>query len=126
VERTSLRQDDVDVALLYDGFTFNAVSWLESLGFCEPGGARDFIDEGRGIALGGRLPVNPSGGLLACGHPVGATGLMQAVTTFWQLQHSVGKHFGNDKLQVKDARRGLIHSHAGTGTYVTVSILERP
>jgi len=39
VERTSLRQDDVDVALLYDGFTFNAVSWLESLGFCEPGGA---------------------------------------------------------------------------------------
>ena len=51
--RTSVRQDEVDVALLYDGFTFNAVSWLESLGFCEPGGARDFIDEGRGIALGG-------------------------------------------------------------------------
>jgi acetyl-CoA acetyltransferase/uncharacterized OB-fold protein len=65
--RTSLRQDDVDVALLYDGFTFNAVSWLESLGFCEPGGARDFIDEGRGIALGGRLPVNPHGGQLSAG-----------------------------------------------------------
>ena len=60
--RTALRPDDVDVALLYDGFTFNAVSWLESLGFCEPGGARDFIDEGRGIALDGRLPVNPHGG----------------------------------------------------------------
>jgi acetyl-CoA acetyltransferase/uncharacterized OB-fold protein len=65
--RTSLRQDDVDVALLYDGFTFNAISWLESLGFCEPGGARDFIDEGRGIALGGRLPVNPHGGQLSAG-----------------------------------------------------------
>jgi len=70
--------------------------------------------------------VNPSGGLLACGHPVGATGLMQAVTMFWQLQHTIPKHFGNDQLQVKNARRGLIHSHAGTGTYVTVSVLEKP
>ena len=51
---------------------------------------------------------------------------MQAVTIFWQLQHTIGKHFGNDAVQVKNARRGLIHSHAGTGTYVTVSILERP
>jgi acetyl-CoA C-acetyltransferase len=64
--------------------------------------------------------------LLACGHPVGASGLMQAVTTLWQLQHTIPKHFGNPTLQVNDARRGLIHSHAGTGTYVTVSILERP
>ena len=48
------------------------------------------------------------------------------VTMFWQLQHTIPKHFGNDQLQVKNARRGLIHSHAGTGTYVTVTILERP
>src|SRR5579875_3659859 len=65
--RTDLRPEDVDVALLYDGFTFNAVSWLESLGFCGTGEARDFIDEGRGIALGGRLPVNPHGGQLSAG-----------------------------------------------------------
>jgi acetyl-CoA acetyltransferase/uncharacterized OB-fold protein len=65
--RTDLRPDDIDVALLYDGFTFNAVSWLESLGFCEPGGAGDFIDSGRGIALDGRLPVNPHGGQLSAG-----------------------------------------------------------
>jgi len=65
--RTSVRPDEVDLALLYDGFTFNAVSWLESLGFCEPGGARDFIDSGRGIALGGRLPLNPHGGQLSAG-----------------------------------------------------------
>ena len=51
---------------------------------------------------------------------------MQAVTLFWQLQRTIGEHFGNDRLQVKNAKRGLIHSHAGTGTYVTVSILERP
>lgn len=65
--RTSLRHDDVDVALLYDGFTFNAVSWLEGLGFCEPGRAVDFVDEGRGIAMGGRLPLNPHGGQLSAG-----------------------------------------------------------
>jgi acetyl-CoA acetyltransferase/uncharacterized OB-fold protein len=65
--RTDLRPGDVDLALLYDGFTFNLVSWLESLGFCETGGARDFIDEGRGIAIGGRLPVNPHGGQLSAG-----------------------------------------------------------
>jgi acetyl-CoA C-acetyltransferase len=62
--------------------------------------------------------------LLACGHPVGATGLMQAVFAFWQLQGSVAKHLGNGMLQVKNAKRGLIHSHAGTGTYITVSIME--
>ncbi|MGA5704117.1 thiolase C-terminal domain-containing protein [Peterkaempfera bronchialis] len=65
--RTELGPDDVDVALLYDGFTFNALSWLEALGFCEAGGARDFIDKGRGIALDGRLPLNPHGGQLSAG-----------------------------------------------------------
>ena len=65
--RTSLRPSDVDVAELYDGFTFNALSWLEGLGFCELGGARDFIDSGRGIALGGTLPLNTHGGQLSAG-----------------------------------------------------------
>ncbi len=66
-------------------------------------------------------PVNPSGGLIACGHPVGATGLMQGVFALWQLQGTIGKHFGDDRrCRCKNARRGAIHSHAGTGTYVTV------
>ncbi len=68
--------------------------------------------------------VNPSGGLIACGHPVGATGLMQAVFAIWQLQGTIEKHFKSPVLQIKNAKRGAIHSHAGTGTYVTVSILE--
>ncbi len=72
-----------------------------------------------------RIPVNPSGGLLACGHPVGATGLMQAVFAFWQIQGTIGKHLGDNTLQIKEAKKGLIHSHAGTGTYITVSILEK-
>ena len=69
-------------------------------------------------------PVNPGGGLIACGHPVGATGLMQAVFAIWQLQGTIAKHFGDPALQVPKAKRGVIQSHAGTGTYVTVSILE--
>jgi acetyl-CoA C-acetyltransferase len=82
------------------------------------------IDYGLELKDAPQCAVNPSGGLIACGHPVGATGLMQAVFAIWQLQGLIGKHFGDDTLQVKDAHRGAIHSHAGTGTYVTVSILE--
>jgi len=117
--------EDLDVIELHDAYTSSELQTYEDLGLCKYGEGGRFIESGQ-PALDGKLPVNPSGGLLACGHPVGATGLMQAVTLFWQLQGRIGKHFGNDKLQVKDARRGLIHSHAGTGTYVTVSILERP
>jgi acetyl-CoA C-acetyltransferase len=50
---------------------------------------------------------------------------MQAVFAIWQLQGTIGRHFGDPALQVENATRGAIHSHAGTGTYVTVSILER-
>ena len=56
---------------------------------------------------------------------MGATGLMQGVFAIWQLQGSIKKHFKDDRLQVRDAKRGAIHSHAGTGTYVSVSVLER-
>jgi len=84
------------------------------------------IDYGLGnLPRQGEIPVNPSGGLIACGHPVGATGLMQAVFALWQLQGTIKKHLRDDTIQVKDAKRGAIHSHAGTGTYVTVSILEK-
>jgi acetyl-CoA acetyltransferase len=65
--RTGLTPDDVDVALLYDGFTFNAVSWLEGLGFCGPGEAAGFVGDGSAIALGGKLPLNPHGGQLSAG-----------------------------------------------------------
>jgi acetyl-CoA C-acetyltransferase len=51
---------------------------------------------------------------------------MQGVFAFWQLQGTIGKHLGSSKLQVKNAKRGAIHSHAGTGTYITVTIMERP
>ena len=84
----SLRPDDVDVALLYDGFTFNAVSWIEALGFCGFGEAQDWLDGGRRIALDGDLPVNPHGGQLSEGRTHGFGFLHEAVT---QLRGEAGE-----------------------------------
>ncbi len=126
---------ELDFVELHDAYTSSEIQTYEDLGLCRYGEGGPFAASGKAflpnIDYGLDLPeeavcaVNPSGGLIACGHPVGATGLMQAVFATWQLQGSIHKHFGDDTLQVKDARRGAIHSHAGTGTYVTVSILER-
>jgi len=117
--------EDLDFIELHDAYTSSEIQTYEDLGLCRYGEGGRFIEEGH-PTLTGKIPVNPSGGLLACGHPVGATGLMQAVFAHWQLQGTIAEHFGGDAtLQIPNARRGLIHSHAGTGTYVTVSILER-
>ena len=120
---------------LHDAYTSSEIQTYEDLGLCRYGEGGPFAASGKafmpGIDYGLTLhekpvcPVNPSGGLIACGHPVGATGLMQAVFAIWQLQGTIEKHFGDQALQVQDAKRGAIHSHAGTGTYVTVSVLER-
>ena len=115
--------NELDLVELHDAYTSSEIQTYEDLGLCKYGEGGSFIDEGK-PALNGKIPVNPSGGLLACGHPVGATGIMQGVFAFWQLQRTIKKHFGNDKLQLPNPKRGLIHSHAGTGTYVTVSIME--
>jgi len=126
---------ELDFIELHDAYTSSEIQTYEDLGLCRYGEGGPFAASGKafmpGIEYGLNLPdkpvcpVNPSGGLIACGHPVGATGLMQNVFAIWQLQGTIAKHFGNPTLQVKDAKRGATHSHAGTGTYVTVSVLER-
>ncbi len=127
--------EDLDFIELHDAYTSSEIQTYEDMGLCRYGEGGKFVEAGKPFlpsvdygyrfAEQGKIPVNPSGGLIACGHPVGATGLMQAVFALWQLQGSIGRHFGDAALQVKDARRGAIHSHAGTGTYVVVTILER-
>jgi acetyl-CoA acetyltransferase len=112
--RTSLRPSDVDLALVYDGFTFNAVSWLEALGFCGIGEAKDWIDGGRRIALDGELPVNPHGGQLSEGRTHGFGFLFEAVT---QLRHDAGER------QVPGARTAVVTS--GGGTPSGVLLLQR-
>lgn len=125
---------ELDFVELHDAYTSSEIQTYEDLGLCRYGEGGPFAASGKAflpnVEYDIDLPketacaVNPSGGLIACGHPVGATGLMQAVFAIWQLQNTVSKHFKDDTLQIKDAKRGAIHSHAGTGTYVTVSVLE--
>ena len=69
--RTTLGPEDVDVAELYDGFTFNCLSWIEALGFCEIGDAKHFLDGGKNIARDGVLPLNTNGGQLSHGRTHG-------------------------------------------------------
>lgn len=96
--RTTLRPDDVDLALLYDGFTFNCVSWLEALGFCGIGEARDFLDGGKNIARDGSLPVNPHGGQLSAGRTHGMGLFHEAVV---QLRGDAGeRQISNAKVAV--------------------------
>jgi acetyl-CoA acetyltransferase len=75
---TDFRQADVSVANLYDGFSIMTMLWLESLGFCGPGEAFDFIQDGR-IALDGQLPLNPNGGSLGAGRMHGAAHLVDSI-----------------------------------------------
>ena len=112
--RTSLRPADVDLALVYDGFTFNAISWLEALGFCGFGEAKDWIDGGRRIALDGELPVNPHGGQLSEGRTHGFGFLYEAVA---QLRHEAGER------QVAGATTAVVTS--GGGTPSGVLLLQR-
>ena len=111
---TDMQPSEVDLALVYDGFTFNAISWLEGLGFCGFGEAYDWLDGGRRIALDGELPVNPHGGQLSEGRSHGFGFLYEAVT---QLRHDAGAR------QVADAKSAVVTS--GGGTPSGVLLLQR-
>ncbi|MGU3650158.1 thiolase C-terminal domain-containing protein [Mycolicibacterium sp. A43C] len=99
--RTSLRPSDVDVAQLYDGFTFNCLSWLEALGFCGIGEAKDFLDGGGAIARDGIIPLNTHGGQLSHGRTHGMGLIHEAVS---QLRGEAGDR------QVTDARIAVVSS----------------
>jgi acetyl-CoA acetyltransferase len=86
--RASVTRDDVDVAELYDGFSFNCLTWLEGLGFCGVGEAADFLDGGKRIALDGDLPMNTHGGQLSAGRTHGYGFVHEAVT---QLRGTAGE-----------------------------------
>jgi len=122
----------IHFAEVHDAYASSELQTYEDMGFCLYGQGGKWVDAG-GPYIGGQLPVNPSGGLIACGHPVGATGIMQGVFALWQLQGAMAKHCSDpaqgidgSKIQIEGAKRGLIHSHAGTGTYIAVAILETP
>ncbi|MER5531648.1 OB-fold domain-containing protein [Streptomyces sp. NPDC002677] len=99
--RTALRPADVDVAELYDGFTFNCLSWIEALGFCGIGEAKDFLDGGKNIARDGVLPLNTHGGQLSHGRTHGMGLVHEAIV---QLRGDGGAR------QVPGARVAVVSS----------------
>jgi len=110
-----LAPKDVDVLELYDAFTINTLLFLEDLGFCAKGEARDFIADGA-IAPGGRLPVNTNGGGLCCVHP-GMYGVFIMIEAVRQLRGEAGAR------QVSGADLALVHGNGGTLSSQSTAIL---
>ena len=108
---------DIDVAEVHDCFTIAEILAMEDLGFCTKGEGGKYISSGV-TKLGGKMPVNTSGGLKACGHPVGATGVKQIVEITQQLRGQAGQR------QVKNAKVGLTQNVGGTGGTVAVHVLQ--
>ncbi|MBU2549896.1 MAG: thiolase family protein [Proteobacteria bacterium] len=122
-EAAGIGPDDVDVVELHDDFTSVELVAYEDLGLCPRGEAGRFIEEGRSD-YGGQVVVNPSGGLLGKGHPLGATGVAQIVELTWQLRGDCGVR------QVEGARVGLAHNGGGIGEgfepgIATITLLTR-
>jgi len=107
--------EDLDVAEVHDCFTIAEIIAYEDLNFCPVGKGGALAETGE-TRLGGRLPVNTSGGLKAKGHPVGATGTAQAYEIYLQLTGQA------DRRQVKNAQVGLTHNVGGSGATATVHI----
>ncbi|MFB6521560.1 lipid-transfer protein [Streptomyces sp. NPDC056401] len=116
-EASGLGIGDVDVIELHDCFSINELLTYEALGMCEDGGAGALVESGA-TTYGGRWVVNPSGGLISKGHPLGATGLAQAAELVWQLRGAAGPR------QVPGARVGLAHN-IGLGGAAVVTLLRR-
>jgi acetyl-CoA C-acetyltransferase len=108
---------NIQVAEVHDCFAIAEICCIEALGLVEKCAGRHAARTGE-TALGGRIPVNTSGGLKSKGHPVGATGIAQAIEIFEQLRGEAGKR------QVKGARIGLAQNMGGSGASSVVHILE--
>jgi acetyl-CoA C-acetyltransferase len=116
-EMAGVGPDEVDLAEVHDCFTIAEICAIEALGFVDKGKGGPATEKGE-TALGGRIPINTSGGLKSKGHPVGATGVAQICEITEQLRGESGER------QVEGARRGLAQNMGGTCASATVHILE--
>ncbi|RBQ24963.1 MAG: 3-ketoacyl-CoA thiolase [Methanocorpusculum sp. MCE] len=116
--QAKLERKDIDFVEVHDCFTIAELCAIEDLGFVPKGTAGKFTEQGE-TQLGGRLPVNTSGGLKACGHPVGATGIKQIWEVVQQLRGEGGKR------QVEGAEIGMTQNVGGTGATVVSHIFGR-
>ncbi|PIC64894.1 lipid-transfer protein [Sporosarcina sp. P13] len=117
-EQAGIGVEEVDVVELHDCFTPNEVITYEGLGLCGEGEAEAFINN-KDNTYGGKYVVNPSGGLMSKGHPIGATGLAQCTELVWHLRGTAGER------QVDNARVALQHN-LGLGGAVVVTMYRKP
>jgi acetyl-CoA C-acetyltransferase len=117
-DMAGVRPEDIDLAEVHDCFTIAEIIAYEDLGFCKPGEGGNLIETGE-TKLGGRIPVNTSGGLKAKGHPVGATGTAQAYEIYLQLTGQT------EKRQAQNVKIGLTHNVGGSGATAAVHIYRR-
>jgi len=117
-EMAELTPKDIDVAELHDAFTILEIAESEHAGFFEKGESAKALEEGK-TQIGGVLPINPSGGLKARGHALGATGVAQVVELVWQLRGEAGQR------QVKGAEKGFSLNFGGFGNNVVAFVLRR-
>ena len=115
-DMANLTPKDMDMAEVHDCFSINGLIAIEDLGFFEKGKGGQAIEDGL-IERDGDIAVNPSGGLKARGHPLGATGIAQAAEITWQLRQEAGKR------QVSDATSGITLNIGGTGGTAAIHIL---
>ncbi|MFW6028118.1 MAG: thiolase family protein [bacterium] len=107
-EESGIDPKDVDVVELHDAFSVGELMHYEGLGLCPKGEGARLVRDGD-VGLGGRVPVNTSGGLVSKSHPVGATGVAQFAELTWQLRGEA------DGRQVEGAEVAIAHSQGGTG-----------
>ncbi|MCS3923474.1 thiolase domain-containing protein [Methanosalsum natronophilum] len=117
-EMAKMKPNDIDLVEVHDCFTIAEICAIEDLGFVKKGQGGSFTQEGE-TSIGGKIPVNTSGGLKSCGHPVGATGIKQAVEVVHQLRGEAGKR------QLDNANIGMTHNVGGSGATAVVHILAR-
>ncbi len=113
-----IQAGDIDVAELHDAFTILEIAESEHVGFFEKGEGGKAVANGE-TQIGGNIPINPSGGLKARGHPVGATGVAQVVELVWQLRGEAGER------QVENAANGFSLNFGGFGNNVLAFVLRR-
>jgi len=114
---------DIHVGEIHDAFSTSEAQIYKALGITGDDVAMFLRD--KQTHLEGELPMNPGGGLMGYGHPVGATGIMSTVECFYQLTDMIPRKHESSKTQVPDAECGLVNSHAGTGTSISNFILRR-
>jgi len=119
LETAKITRDEIDIAELHDCFTISEIMEYEAFGWCEKGKGGRFIEEG-GPYIGGKVAANPRGGLLGCGHPMGATAILQALDIFQQFKGEVqeGRH-------VKGAENAVAHNLSGAANVHSIIAYSR-